>query len=76
MRSWGYQPAEAGTIADALKAFEAEEAAAVLLDIDLPDGSGLDALREIKSRQPETVVIMITGNVDVQNTIAALRGGA
>ena len=76
LRSWGYQPAEAGTIADALKAFEAEEAAAVLLDIDLPDGSGLDALREIKSRQPETVVIMITGNVDVQNTIAALRGGA
>jgi DNA-binding NtrC family response regulator len=48
----------------------------VLLDIDLPDGSGLDALREIKSRQPDAVVIMITGNVLVQNTISALRGGA
>ncbi len=48
----------------------------MLLDIDLPDGSGLDALREIKSRQPEAVVIMITGNVLIQNTISALRGGA
>ena len=49
---------------------------AVLLDIDLPDGSGLDALREIKGRRREAVVIMITANVVLQNTISALRGGA
>jgi DNA-binding NtrC family response regulator len=48
----------------------------VLLDIDLPDGSGLDALREIKGRRADAVVIMITGNVVIQNTISALRGGA
>jgi DNA-binding NtrC family response regulator len=48
----------------------------VLLDIDLPDGSGLDVLSEIKRQQPEAVVIMITANVVVSNTIAALRGGA
>jgi len=30
----------------------------------------------IKKERPETIVIMITGNVDVENTIAALRGGA
>jgi DNA-binding NtrC family response regulator len=76
LRGWGYTPAEAGTVAAGVKAFEAEEPAAVLLDIDLPDGSGLDALREIKARQPEAVVVMITANVHVQNTIAALRGGA
>ena len=57
LRSWGYEPAEAGTVAAAVSAFEAEEPAAVLLDIDLPDGSGLDALREIKGRRPEAVVI-------------------
>ncbi len=50
--------------------------AAILLDIDLPDGSGLDVLRQVKEEHPETVVIMITGNVMVDNTIAALRGGA
>jgi DNA-binding NtrC family response regulator len=48
----------------------------VLLDIDLPDGSGLDVLRQIKQQRPESIVIMITGNVQVDNTISALRGGA
>ncbi|HVF43052.1 MAG TPA: sigma-54 dependent transcriptional regulator [Pyrinomonadaceae bacterium] len=76
LRSWGYTPAEAGTVAAGVAAFEAEEPAAVLLDIDLPDGSGLDALREIKARSPEAVVVMVTGNVVIANTISALRGGA
>lgn len=48
----------------------------MLLDIDLPDGSGLDVLRQIKQERPESVVIMITGNVLIDNTISALRGGA
>lgn len=76
LRGWGYVPVEAATIADALHMFDAEQPAAVLLDIDLPDGSGLDALRDIKERQAEAIVIMITANVLVENTIAALRGGA
>jgi two-component system, NtrC family, response regulator AtoC len=76
LRSWGYVSFEAATIAAALATLDAEQPAVVLLDIDLPDGSGLDALREIKARQAEAVVIMVTGNVDIENTIAALRGGA
>jgi DNA-binding NtrC family response regulator len=76
LRGWGYTPLDASTVASAVNAFDAELPSAVLLDIDLPDGSGLDALREIKSRQPDAVVIMITGNVLVENTISALRGGA
>src|SRR5687767_14669820 len=76
LRAWKYTPLEAGTVADAVKTFDSERPAAVLLDIDLPDGSGLDALREIKSQQPDAVVIMVTDNVLVENTIEALRGGA
>jgi DNA-binding NtrC family response regulator len=76
LRGWEYDTVEAGTVAGALASFEAERPAAVLLDINLPDGSGLDALREIKKRQPQAVVIMITANVLVQDTLAALRGGA
>ena len=56
--------------------FPGEEPKIVFLDIDLPDGSGLDFLSEIKEIRPETIVVMITGNVDVKTTIAALRGGA
>jgi two-component system response regulator AtoC len=76
LRSWSYQAVEAGSVAEALTQFSAELPAAVLLDIDLPDGSGLDVLRQIKDERPESVVIMITGNVQVDNTISALRGGA
>jgi two-component system, NtrC family, response regulator AtoC len=76
LRSWGYEVIEAGTVAGALSSFEADRPAAVLLDINLPDGSGLDVLRELKVRQPQAVVIMITANVLVEDTIAALRGGA
>jgi ActR/RegA family two-component response regulator len=50
LRGWEYDAVEAGTVAGALASFEAERPAAVLLDINLPDGSGLDALREIKKR--------------------------
>ena len=48
----------------------------MLLDIDLPDGSGLDVLRQIHQERPECIVIMITGDVQIDNTISALRGGA
>ena len=67
---------EAGTLAAALELFDAEQPAAVLQDIRLPDGSGLDVLPEYRKRQPQAIVIMVTGNVQLENTIAALRGGA
>jgi DNA-binding NtrC family response regulator len=76
LQSWGFAPNEAGTVAEAVRQFKADLPAAVLLDIDLPDGSGLDVLRELKREHPESIVIMITGNVQVDNTISALRGGA
>jgi DNA-binding NtrC family response regulator len=76
LKGWGYEPNEAGTVNAALAAFDAEPPSAVLLDINLPDGSGLDVLRKIRHRQSDAVVIMITANVLVDETIAALRGGA
>jgi two-component system response regulator AtoC len=76
LRSWEYEVLEADTVAAAMKTFEADEPPIVLLDIDLPDGSGLDVLTGIKEQSPETIAVMITGNVDVENTVAALRGGA
>ena len=76
LRGWGFEPIEAETVSAALAAFEAEPPAAVLLDINLPDGSGLDVLRKVRQQQQDAVVIMITANVLVDETIAALRGGA
>jgi DNA-binding NtrC family response regulator len=76
LRGWGFEPVEADTAAAAIAAFDAETPAAVLLDINLPDGSGLEVLRKMRHRQNDAVIIMITANVLVDETIAALRGGA
>ena len=76
LRSWNYESVSAANLAEARRLFRDEEPNVVLLDIDLPDGSGLDFLTEIKTEQTDAIVVMITGNVDVKHTIAALRGGA
>lgn len=76
LRSWGYQTAESGDLRTARELLGRDEFSVVLLDIDLPDGSGLDLLTEIRSMMPDTVVIVITGNADFDHAVAALRGGA
>lgn len=76
LKSWGYEPYEAETVAGAKEAFAEIEPDVALLDIDLPDGSGLDILNYIKETRPETIAVMVTGNVDVPNVVSALRGGA
>ncbi len=76
LNSWKYEIVLAGNLAEAAKLLEQEEPQIVLLDIELPDGSGLDFLPVIKEKYPETIVVMVTGNVDIKSTISALRGGA
>ncbi|MGD9587552.1 MAG: sigma-54-dependent transcriptional regulator [Pyrinomonadaceae bacterium] len=76
LNSWDFEPHEADTVAKAKEQFLHLEPPIVLLDIDLPDGSGIDVLNEIKEMRPETIAIMVTGNVDVPNVVSALRGGA
>jgi DNA-binding NtrC family response regulator len=48
----------------------------VLLDLRLPGSSGLDVLREIKRRRPETLVIVMTGFATVQSSVQAMKLGA
>ena len=76
LRGWDYETVEAETGAATLAALVTERPEAVLLDINLPDSSGLDLLREIKRRSPQTAVIMITAETLYENAVAALRGGA
>lgn len=48
----------------------------ILLDINLPGQSGLDALPEIKQMMPNTDVIMLTQNDDYPNVLTAIQRGA
>lgn len=62
----GYDLLEAGTAAAALEQL-ASEPDLVLLDFHLPDGDGLDVLRQIKERTPDTVVILMTAFSSIEN---------
>lgn len=76
LRDWGYDVSEAETIARGESLYDAEHPSVVLLDIHLPDGSGLGLLEDIKRKTAKAVVIMITGQLLAEDVITALRGGA
>jgi two-component system response regulator AtoC len=61
---------------EALDAMAVQPPDLVLLDIGLPGMSGTEALEIIKSRYPDTIVIMITAFEDVQTVVAAMKSGA
>lgn len=63
MRIRGYRILEAATVAETFTMVEREQPDAVLLDLKLPDGSGMTALAELRSRSRELVIIIITGYV-------------
>jgi two-component system, chemotaxis family, chemotaxis protein CheY len=46
------------------------------LDVNMPNGSGLDALKQIKADHPATRVLMVTGSTDRDTVQAAIAGGA
>ncbi len=48
----------------------------IILDINLPDGSGLDLLPKVKQEYPDTAVIMLTAYTDLENAIRSLQEGA
>jgi len=48
----------------------------VCLDVLMPNGNGVDVLKEIRKEQPEVRVLMITGSADRETVQASIRGGA
>jgi DNA-binding NarL/FixJ family response regulator len=68
--------AEAETGARGLEAIEADRPDVVLLDIHLPDGSGLDFLATIRSRFPGLPVVMLTMSDEPAYVEEAVRAGA
>ena len=51
---------QAQNAAEAIAAFRELKPQVLILDIQMPDGSGIDVLKHIKKESPETVVIMLT----------------
>ncbi len=72
----GFDVASAASAGEGLARLAERPADAVLLDFALPDRNGLEVLREIRDRDPDLPVIMITAYGTVENAVAAMRGGA
>jgi len=72
----GYSVRTANDGEQGLRMLEMDSFDLVLLDLALPGQSGLDLLPQIKERQPETPVIMITAYGTVENVVEAIRAGA
>jgi len=65
-----------GQLADAFDALSAQLFDAVLLDLGLPDSSGLNALAEVRGRAGRTPIIVLTGIDDEGLAVEAVRRGA
>jgi two-component system response regulator AtoC len=75
VRDEGFEVETAGTLADARSSLESRSPDVMLLDVGLPDGSGLDFLRELDGATGAEIVL-ITGNGTVDAAVDAIRHGA
>lgn len=71
-----YRCSEAGSAEEALQALSHETFDLVISDIDMGGMSGLELVPRVHSLAPDTVVVMISGNQDIEFAINALRVGA
>ena len=71
----GFEVRTAGTLQDARQALREHDPDALLIDLQLPDGSGLELLQTPEGRLPPGV-IFISGNASVELAVEALRLGA
>jgi DNA-binding NarL/FixJ family response regulator len=67
---------EAGSVAEALRMGREAEWDVVILDITMPDGSGLDILRELKHQKPQLPVLVLSVHSEDQYALRVLRSGA
>ena len=68
--------AEAGTVEEALEATRRFHPDLVVMDVRLPDGSGIEACREIRAEFPLTRVVMLTSYPDEEAVLSAIIAGA
>jgi cyclic di-GMP phosphodiesterase len=76
MRNDGFRCYEAGDGADALTVLENHPATLVLTDIRMPKMDGIELLRQVRARYPETAVMMLTAVADVESAVSCFAIGA
>jgi DNA-binding NtrC family response regulator len=72
----GFRVTTASDAAEALALFDPDSFDVVLLDLMLPDRPGLEVLREIRRKDPDAVVAIVTAYSSIEGAIEAMRVGA
>jgi DNA-binding NtrC family response regulator len=72
----GYDVTDADGVAEGVRAFRDKSPDLVLLDMKLPDGSGIDVLKSVKAEDPGVPVIMMTAYGEVETAVEAMKCGA
>jgi len=72
----GYAVTVAGTCASAIALIHAQRFSAILLDLGLPDGDGLDVLKEVQRVDASLPVIIVTAHIATERTVGSLAKGA
>ncbi len=67
---------ESGTAAEATRRIPALRPDVAIVDARLPDGSGIDVCRDVRSRHPEIRVLILTSYDDADALLAAIMAGA
>ena len=67
---------EADTVAEALVRIPAVQPNVAILDVRLPDGSGVEVCREVRSTSPDIACVMLTSYADDEALIASIMAGA
>lgn len=76
LRDEGYRVVETGDGTTALRMIDEEKPGLVLLDIWMPQADGIGLLKEIKSREPDINVVMISGHGNIHTAVTATKFGA
>ena len=76
LQQHGYEVSTAGTGEDALRALQRQASACVLLDVYLPDGSGIELVPRILAVEPATAILMLTAANDATTATLCMQRGA
>ncbi|MFH0920273.1 MAG: sigma-54 dependent transcriptional regulator [Fibrobacterota bacterium] len=72
----GYEIETALSLKEAESKLLIKKLDAVLIDLNLPDGNGMDWIAKIRKMDPDTLIIMITGSGEITTAVEAMRKGA
>src|SRR5205823_4661057 len=76
LQSWGFEPLQAGDASEAMYLVEKQDPDIVISDVVMPEISGLELLRTLKTGDPHRPVILMTAQGSIDMAVEAMKQGA